>query len=172
MIEVKIDNSRVVAALDRLSRAAANPRPAWLAIGESLVESTKKRFETSTAPDGSRWAPNRPATYLGMVNAFGKSHFGKTGRLNAKGATRAAGKKPLIGETRNLSTQIHYETNAEGLRVGSPMVYAAMQQFGGKKSRFPNLWGDIPARPFLGISHSDADMIERTVGEYLKSVIG
>lgn len=172
MIEVKIDDARVVAALDRLSASAANPRPALLAIGESLVESTKKRFETSTAPDGTRWKPNSQATYLGMVNAFGKSHFGKTGRLNAKGATRAAGKKPLIGETRMLSTQIHYELTGDGLRWGSPMVYAAMQNYGGKKSQFPHLWGDIPARQFLGVSDSDADMIERTVSEYLKNVVG
>ena len=172
MIEIKIDDARVVDALERLSASAANPRRALLAIGEGLVESTKRRFETSTAPDGTRWKPNSQATYLGMVNAFGKSYFGKSGRLNAKGATRAAGKKPLIGETRMLSTQINYEVNAEGLRVGSPMVYAAMQQFGGKKSRFPHLWGDIPARPFLGVSDSDADMIERTVSEYLKNVVG
>jgi len=35
------------------------------------------------------------------------------------------------------------------------MEYAAMMQFGGTKSEFPNLWGDIPARPFLGISEDD-----------------
>ncbi len=29
------------------------------------------------------------------------------------------------------------------------MVYAAMQNFGGTKAEFPNLWGDIPARPFF-----------------------
>ena len=27
--------------------------------------------------------------------------------------------------------------------------YAAMMQFGGQKSEFPQLWGDIPARPYL-----------------------
>ena len=53
MIEVKIDNKNVIDALDRLSKAAGNPRPAFLKIAERLVDSTKKRFETSTAPDGS-----------------------------------------------------------------------------------------------------------------------
>ncbi len=47
-----------------------------------------------------------------------------------------------------------------------------MQQFGGNKSKFPNLWGDIPARPFLGISDADEKMIVSTVNEYLRSVIG
>jgi phage gpG-like protein len=47
-----------------------------------------------------------------------------------------------------------------------------MQQFGGTKAKFPNLWGDIPARPFLGVSESDAVMIVDTVSDYLRKVIG
>ena len=33
--------------------------------------------------------------------------------------------------------------------VGSNKPYAAMMHFGGDKSDFPHLWGDIPGRPFL-----------------------
>lgn len=171
MIKIKVDNARVAAALEHLAQAAASPRPALLAIGESLVESTKKRFGTSTAPDGARWTPNSPTTYLGMVNSFGKGNFGKGGKINARGSTRVASKKPLIGETRSLSKQIYPALEGNVLRVGSTMKYAAMQQFGGKKSQFPNLWGDIPAREFLGISTSDEAMIVSTVSEYLESVI-
>ncbi len=148
MIDVKIDNTNVIQAMERLAKAAVNPRPALLAIGESLVVSTKKRFESSTAPDGSRWTPNKPSTLK-----------------------RKKGNKPLIGKTRLLSQQISYALDGDGLRIGSPMAYAAMQQFGGKKSRFPNLWGDIPARPFLGISDADETMILKTVNDYLRSVI-
>jgi phage gpG-like protein len=178
MIEVKIDSKVVIDALDRLAKAAANPRPALLAIGESLVVSTKKRFESSTAPDGTRWTPNSPVTYSLMVNGFGKhrqgfskSNFGKSGRVNAKGGARLAGKKPLIGQTGSLSGNITYEADGNGLRVGSTMEYAAMQQFGGKKSQFPNLLGDIPARPFLGVSDADEKMILGTVSEYLSNVV-
>lgn len=171
MIEIKVDSARVMSAMAQLAQAAASPRPALLAIGESLVESTKKRFETSTAPDGARWAPNSQATYLGMVNSFGKGNFNKGGKINARGATRVVGKKPLIGATRSLSTEIYPALDGNVLRVGSTMKYAAMQQFGGKKSQFPNLWGDIPAREFLGVSTSDEAMIVSTVSNYLKSVI-
>lgn len=148
MIDVKIDNKNVIQAMERLANAAVNPRPALLAIGESLVLSTKKRFESSTAPDGSRWTPNKSSTLK-----------------------RKKGNKPLIGKTGLLSQQISYALDGDGLRIGSPMEYAAMQQFGGKKSRFPNLWGDIPARPFLGISDADETMILKTVNDYLRSVI-
>lgn len=149
MIEIKVDNKAVNDALERLASASANPRPALLAIGESLVLSTKKRFETSTAPDGTRWTPNSPSTLA-----------------------RKKGNKPLIGKTGNLAQQISYAIDGNGLRIGSPMEYAAMQQFGGHKSKFPHLWGDIPARPFLGISDADEQMIVSTVTDYLRGVIG
>lgn len=170
MIEIKIDSAKVTAALDRLARASANPRPALLAIGESLLESTKKRFETSTGPDGVRWQPNAAATYLGIVRGFGKGNFGKSGRLNKKGAERISGKKPLIGESRSLSQQISYAVDGAGLHIGSPMEYAAIQQFGGKAGR--GLKVTIPARPFLGVSDSDEQMIVDTVSDYLKNAIG
>lgn len=170
MIEVKIDSKAVIDALERLARSAANPRPALLAIGESLVVSTKKRFETSTAPDGTRWAPNSQATYL-MHLGGAKSNHRKDGRINSRGAEKVMGKKPLI-RIGVLSQQISCAVDGNGLRVGSPMEYAAMQQFGGKKSQFPNLWGDIPARPFLGVSDADEQMIVDTVGDYLAGIIG
>lgn len=148
-IEVEIEYSKAVTdALKRLDKAAANPRPAYLGIGESLTVSTKKRFETSTAPDGSRWVPNKPSTLK-----------------------RKKGNKPLIGKTSLLSQLIYFELDGNGLRVGSPMEYAAMQNNGGLKSQFPNLWGDIPAREFLGVSVEDEKMILNTVSDYLSSIV-
>lgn len=147
MFEIKVDNKAVNEALSRLAIAIANPRPAFLGIGESLVLSTWGRFETGTAPDGTRWEPNAPSTLA-----------------------RKKGDKPLIGKTHLLSQQISYTVDGDELSVGSPMVFAAMQQFGGKKSQFPHLWGDIPARPFLGISTADETMIVNTVSDYLRSV--
>lgn len=47
----------MVAALARLQGAATDLRPLMQEIGEQLAESTKRRFDTATAPDGS---VNRP----------------------------------------------------------------------------------------------------------------
>lgn len=33
--------------------------------------------------------------------------------------------------------------------VGSNKPYAAMMQFGGDRADFPQLWGDVPSRPYL-----------------------
>ena len=170
MIEVKIDNKNVIEAMERLAKAVANPRPAMLTIGEKLVQSTKQRFESSTAPDGKKWQPNSDTTLRSTLH--GGNHFKKNGSLKKSGQSYLANKKPLIGATHQLATTINYQLDGNGLRIGSPMEYAAMQQFGGKKSRFPKLWGDIPARPFLGISDSDETMILTTVNDYLRRVVG
>jgi len=66
-----------------------------------------------------------------------------------------------------LRDQIDFNVTGNVLEVGSTMEYAAMQQFGGRKSEFPHLWGDIPARPFLGLSAGDVADIEQTVSDYL-----
>ena len=42
-----------------------------------------------------------------------------------------------------------------------------MQQFGGTRSRFGHLWGDIPARPFLGLSTADEQALLEIAEDYL-----
>lgn len=163
---VNIDDAQVLAALGRLRRKTDNLGPVLMAIGEDLVDSTKRRFATATAPDGTPWAANSEVTisrYLGLSGA----NFKKDGSLSKKGEARRANKKPLTGETGALGQQIHYRVNGNVLEVGSSMEYAAMQQLGGRRADFPNLWGDIPARPFLGLSASDISDINQTVRDYL-----
>ena len=166
---VTVEDEQVLAALARLRRRTDNLGPALKAIGEDLVASTKARFGTATAPDGTPWAANSQVTisrYLGLT----KGNYKKDGSLSKKGEARSTAKKPLTGETRKLREQIHYQVSGNSLEVGSSMEYAAMQQFGGRKSEFPNLWGDIPARPFLGISTADIADIEQTIMDYLDLV--
>ena len=87
----------------------------------------------------------------------------------------AGAKKPLIGETRRLSTEISYQIAADGVEVGSSMQYAAVQHFGAKKGEFgrtrrgaPIPWGDIPPRPFLGISEVDRAAILDIIADHLQ----
>ncbi len=143
-------------ALDALLRAANDLTPAYKDIGEYMVPATQRRFETGTAPDGSKWAPNSKLTLA-----------------------RKKGNKPGIGETRSLSTQIHYEASPDSLILGSSMEYAGTFHFGalmgafgryyqlsrrtkfaegdfrreaGSKKGHPIPWGNIPGREFLGVS--------------------
>ncbi len=174
MIKIELDDKAFHLAIAQLKRAGGQLRPLLQDIGEHLVETTKRRFDTSRAPDGSAWAPNRPITYARYLDRFKGSH-GKDGRLSKRGAERAAAKKPLIGESRALSTTIHYTVSGERVDVGSSMVYAAVQQFGAKARSFTggkSPWGDIPARPFLGLSAEDGRTILDMARDYLAGSAG
>lgn len=168
MITVSIDNRSVIEALEDLRGKVGNMKPALRDIGEYLTETTKRRFDTGTAPDGSNWPANTQTTILNYLGAYKGSHK-KAGKISKAGTARSAAKKPLIGETRSLMSTIDYRLRGnDALEIGSPMIYSAMQQFGGSKSTFPKLWGDIPARPFLGVSGEDERSILDIVAEYME----
>lgn len=136
---ITITNDQVSAALARIEGGLTSPLSLMQDFGEYLVKSTTDRFPTGQAPDGSVWARKSPVTIAAQGGR-------KTNRLDTR---------PLFGPSGALSSTISYEAFSDRVEWGSPMIYAAMQQFGGTRSAFPNLWGDIPARPFLGISAED-----------------
>lgn len=167
MITVTVNDRQVLDTLNQLMSRAKNLRPAFAEIGEDLLDTTKRRFSSATSPDGEAWDRNSDVTvarFLGLKS----SNFKKDGSLSKRGLANSSAKKPLTGKTKSLQRTINYQLiGATGVAVGSPMVYAAMQQFGGTKSQFPHLWGDIPARPFLGISTADKQNILDIIGSYL-----
>ena len=153
LVEVLYDSGEVDAALGRLLHAVGDLTPFYKDAGQHLVNTTRRRFETSTAPDGTPWAPNSAVTLA-----------------------RKKGDKPLIGETRELSTAIQDVIDADGLMVGSNKIYAAAQQFGmvrgyagQNKRKAPIPWGDIPSRKFLGLSEEDETEILALAIDHLKS---
>lgn len=152
--------------LRRLAERGANLTPLLKNMGEQVLNSTQERFESSTDPDGNRWASNSPVTFARLL---GSRHTNKSGKINARGVSRVMSKKPLI-LSHTLQGSIRYQLNGQSVMVGTNMVYAKMMHFGGTKSAFPHLWGDIPARPFLGISASDKQILERMVVDYWQTV--
>lgn len=174
---IDINDNKLRAELAALSGRATAVRPMLKLIGEALVESTKRRFADSVGPDGRKWAENSETTKELYANKF-KASRTKKGRRSAAGKKRIANKKPLIGETRSLSTTITYQVRAGTLSVGSPMEYASTHQFGARRGQFgrsrrggPIPWGNVPARPFLGISAADRDEILALVREILEGGI-
>lgn len=149
MIEIQHDSNTVLQALTRLQRVTSDLSPALKEIGEQLSESTKQRFASTVGPDDKHWLLNTPAT------------------LDHK-----EGDRPLTGKTGVLASTINYQmTGPNALAIGSPMEYAAMQQFGGTKADFSHLWGDIPARPFLGISEQDEADILNILQHHLQAAL-
>jgi phage virion morphogenesis protein len=151
-IKVEIDDRAIREVLNRLMDQAGNIEPALADISEYLTDSTKQRFIDGQAPDGTAWKANTASTLA-----------------------HKSGDKPLIGEGKALSTQFSGDITANTLLFGSPMEYAAVQQFGADKGSFTggkSPWGDIPARPFLGISSKDNDAIMDIIRDHILTAMG
>jgi len=173
MIVVAVNDQAVAGLVRSLVRALANAKPAMRDVGEYVTEATKRRFVTGTGPDGERWAPNSPVT-IGRMLGQARGNHKKDGSLSKAGARRVTGKKPLVGETRSLATTIHYRAYRDSVEIGSPMIYSGTQQLGAKKGSFgrtrrgtPIPWGDIPARPFIGLSDKERANVAEILLEHL-----
>jgi len=151
---IRIDGREITAAFARMRGLVSDLTPAMREIGEVLTQSTIDRFKTSTAPDGGRWAPNKPSTLA-----------------------RKRGTRPLIGETGLLSSQFAPRAGPRYVEISTPMEYAATHQYGARRGQYgrsrrgaPIPWGDIPARPFLGLSESDRRAVMEIIEEHCGAV--
>ncbi len=132
MFTIEIKDEAATAALMRLSRVMDDAAPAMGEISEMLHDSTRERYKQGIAPDGTKWAPKSPVTLA----------------RNPKWI------RPLFAEG-NMHETIHSDSGSDFAEVSLAAKQAAMMHFGGTKARFPHLWGDIPARPILGLSDQD-----------------
>jgi phage gpG-like protein len=193
-IKTELNMSAALANMQALAGRLRNLSPVHRQIGELLVDSTKRRFGDSTAPDGTAWKALSASSVAAFVAGFkGKGNFRKDGTtLSAAGERRKSNRKPLVGESKALSLTIFYEIGADGsLTVGSPMDYSAWHQFGtgtfaggsayriAPKNKKALAWPGganpvksvmhpgIPARPFIGLSADDEAMMADKYAEYI-----
>jgi len=164
-IIVKMDGADAVRQrLREISTRAANLSPIMKAIGDRVVEQTKRRFEAGgPAPDGTPWkAPKTP---------------------NPK-------RIRTLTVSGHLRDSIRYQMQGNNaVAIGTNKVYAAIHQLGGrtaahiirprdkgglfwpgakhpmKSVRHPG--SVIPARPFLGVSKKDSDEIVGIINEWI-----
>lgn len=147
MIKLEVNDVAVQAAFQSLLNKTGNLKPMLEEVGEHLTVSTRGRFDTKTAPDGTKWQANSALTQF------------------LKGRN-----DPLVGESGALKLELHYSANSNSLEFGSTMEYAAMQHFGGKtspRSKYPNT--TIPSRKFVGLSKNDIAEVLDITREYLNS---
>lgn len=146
-------------------------RPAARKIGESLVSSTIRRFNEQKAPDGTPWQPLAASSVAPRSRDFTRS-----GRLRKRAERRLMNRKILI-QTARLRNSIAFKTEGTAVAVGTNVVYAATHQFGARAGAFGRTsrgqavpFGDIPARPFLGISKEDQAEIDRILKRELDTL--
>jgi len=169
-ISIEVNDGEVGTALQSLYDALGNIDPVLKEIGEVLVDSTKQRFKTATAPDGTEWEDNAEVTILRYLRfKSGKTSFKKKGGLTKKGRQRFASKRPGTGESKKLGEQIFYNVKNGVLEVGSPLIYSATFHFGAKKGQYGKgvPWGKIPGRKVVGLSKEDQTSINDIIPRYL-----
>ena len=156
-IKITLDDAAVLGAINRLLASGKDLTPLMRDIGEHLLNTTRKRFVDQEAPDGTPWAPLSENTKRGK-------------RRNVE---------KVLTESGILRGQLAYRANADRVEIGSPTVYAGTHQFGAETGAFgttssdtPIPWGDIPARPFLGLSDDDERKIAELVNDHLASQWG
>ena len=156
-ITVEIDDAQVRRALSRLAAAVADMTPAMDDVGHHLVNTTRQRFFDEQAPDGTPWAPLSPVTQRRQKRNAGK----------------------ILTEEGTLRGGIAHQPGPDGVDVGASIIYAGVHQFGARKGAFgatskggPIPWGDIPARPFLGLSDDDEEEIAEIIADYLRAALG
>ena len=159
-IRVEFDAAAVTEALNRLTDRARDMTPLMRDIGEHLLNTTRKRFEDEHAPDGTPWEPLGETTLRRKQRNVDKV-------LTESGALRGHG-HGLV-----------YRAGRDRVEVGSPLIYAGTHQFGATKGSFgamangaPIPWGDIPPRPFLGLSDDDEAEILALVNDYMAEALG
>lgn len=153
-IEVSLDSEEVRTAINNLLAASVDLTPLMRSIGEHLLTTTRERFVDQKGPDGVPWAPLSESTKRRNVDK-------------------------ILTESGILQGQLAYQARSDQVEVGSPTIYAGTHQFGASKGAFgstsggsPIPWGDIPARPFLGLSTDDEDEIAAIVSRFLTKHLG
>lgn len=169
-LKAELDATEAQAKLRAMIGLMGRKRPFFEDVGNLLVASIGRRFRAERAPDGTPWAPLKPATIKARMK-------------------RRRSKISILRETGRLAGSINYKAGDDEVRVGSPDERAAIHQLGGiiemparvakiyrrkakdgavgrrfVKKKKANVVTDvsitahritIPARPFLGISAED-----------------
>lgn len=161
---VEFSAEAVRAALESFVARMDKPTAFYQSVGEYMVGTAIKRnFDSETAPDGTAWAKLRPVTIK---------------------RREKAGQVPIaiLSASRSLRNAIAAQPGPDGVRIGTPMEYAAVMQSGaaqgkfgerkgvnklGRNYRFDLPWGDIPARPYLGLSAEDEEEIIRIAQDWI-----
>lgn len=187
---IEFQDHHLQMVLKAVKAEIATPQQMLGSIGESLLRVNRDRHNAGLAPDGTKWKPNAKSTYDAYADNLSKSSYGKDGRLNDKGATKVANKKPL-SLTGDMLQSFNYQVNDDTLRLGfdgarnnqlaiwhhdgtkeyliKPINKKALYFGGGfaKKVKHPGL----PSRQLVGFPVSDQQLTTHVIEDHLMAVI-
>lgn len=183
-ITAELDATEAQQRLRAMITLMDRKKPFFDDVGNLLIASVGRRFKAERAPDGTPWAPLKPATIRSRIR-------------------RKRSPEGILRDYGHLEGSINAQTTDDEVRVGSPDEHAAIHQLGGtiempgraakiyrrkdrkgqvgrrfvKKSTanhvtdaaIPAYSITIPARPFLGISAEDQTDIMAAAERWLSS---
>lgn len=143
-VRLKIEFNRTIvsSALQKAIEVLGDVRPLMADIGEHLLISHRERFRDQVSPAGEKLEKLSPA-YRAQKK---------------KNQNRVLTLEGLLGGT------LRYSPSGDGLLFGTDRKYGAVHQFG-----FPDR--GIPARPWLGVSDSDAEEIVAITQDHLNAAL-
>ena len=144
-MEVKINDKGLKKKIDKIIDKMEHPAGFHKNVGEHVIKTTPERIAAEEAPDGSAWEKLAPVT----LAAREKRGTGNT----------------IYRETGDFIETLNYDASDDNLAWGSSDVRAAIFQFGGKAGR--NLSVTLPARPYLGLSDADEQIILEMAEDYV-----
>jgi phage virion morphogenesis protein len=152
---ITVDSRELQEALKRLAESVENLREPLDQIGAAVSNNAQLRFPAQAGPGGKPWSKLSPVT-LARRKKGGK------------------GAQALL-DTGRLRASITHNVHSNTVEVGTNVEYAAVQQFGATRGAFgrtkrgaPIPWGNIPARPFLGLDAEDIADLGDIISKYLK----
>lgn len=131
MLTIELNNQRLQQTLSHIEDAIGDLTPLMQAIAAELASQTEENFEHEGRPE---WPELSDVT---------TERRAKQGHWPGQMLQVSAG---------GLAASITTNATDSSAMVGSNKPYAAMMQFGGEQADFPQLWGDIPARPYLPLT--------------------
>lgn len=136
--------------LGKIIDRTQNLSPVLADLGEYLLRKTRRRFDTSTAPDGSKWLPLAPRTIKAKRR---RALTGKPYRTRAR-------PEDILKDTFTLRDSITYQVGRNSLSVGTNIEYGIFHQAEEPRTR-------IPRRAFLGLDEDDRTEALDLIREYL-----
>lgn len=137
-VRIELRDNGGMRVLERLAALMNDTTPLTRQVSEALRQSTEKGIAAEVDPaTGRAWAPLAASTLRRRA---------KTGQGSGH-------------QTDALFRSLNVGCSRESAWIGSTLPQAVTQQFGARRGAFGRLpngrplpWGDIPARPFLGLS--------------------
>jgi phage virion morphogenesis protein len=152
-MRVEITEDTITTGLARLAAALADMSEPMDEIGQLMLTSTQDRISRGVDVDGKPFTPRSATT----IARYGKLGLKYGAPLNRSGRMRKG---------------IAFNSGADWMELGSNAIQSAVMQFGAAKGSLGSgaPWGNIPARPYLGVSEDDRSRIHETIEEWLAKV--